>query len=271
MSSDVMDGTTASAVDHGVRELLVLWQHPDTREIVPIGRLSRDQQGYAYRYTRTAAAIDGFRPLPGLGTLEDGIRSETMPAIFRMRVMDVERPDYANYIAALGLNPTTATPWEQIVRSGGNRAGDTLQFMEVPVTSAGRARARFLTSGVRHVPDHPLHLATGMITISRSAHEAALASLEPGAIVDFVRQIGNPHDSNATLITLTAPSGIPLGWVPQSLTASIRELLEAGPIHARVLRINGPESPSHLRLVLDLDIPAPDGFRFDREGRWAPM
>jgi hypothetical protein len=268
MPSDVMDAATPSAVDPGVAELLVLWQHPETREIVPIGRLSHDQHGYTYRYTRTAATIQGFRPLPGLGTLEDGVRSATMPAIFRMRVMDAERPDFANYIASLGLNPTTATPWEQIVRSGGNRAGDTLQFMELPVASAGRARARFLTSGVRHVPDHPLHLSTGTVTVSRSEHEAALESLRPGAIVDFVRQMENPHDANATLVTLTGPAGTPLGWVPQSLTASIRELLEAAPIHARVLRVNGPESPSHLRLVLDLDVPAPDGFQFDREGRW---
>ena len=148
--------------------------------------------------------------------------------------MDAERPDYANYIASLGLNPTTATPWEQIVRSGGDRAGDTLQFMELPVVSAGRARARFLTSGVRHVPDGPLHLTTGIVTVSRSEHEAALESLSPGATVDFAPQIENPDDANATLVTLTAPSGTPLGWVPQSLTASIRELLEAAPIHARV-------------------------------------
>lgn len=265
MRSDVADAATPADVSDVVRELLVLWQHPDTREIMPIGRLTHDDAGYSYSYTRAAAEVDGFRLLPGLGQFGDRVHSSMMPAIFRLRVMDRDRPDYGNYIAALGLEPNSATPWEQIVHSGGERAGDTLQFMEVPKVENGRARARFLANGVRHIPGHRMTVAGNQVVVTQEEHEAALAELRPGAPVELVAEENNPHDTCATLVT---GSGTPVGWVPKVLSGSIRELLDLGPIKARVVRVNGPGSPAHLRLVLDLDTPAPPGFAFDREERW---
>lgn len=265
MRSDLADAAAPADVSGVVRELLVLWQHPDTREIMPIGRLSHDETGYSFSYTRAAAQVDGFRPLPGLELFGDRMHSATMPAVFRVRVMDRDRPDYATYIAELGLQPESATPWEQIVHSGGERAGDTLQFMEVPKVENGRARARFLANGIRHIPGHLMNVAGNNVVITREEHEAALASLRPGASVELVAEESNLHDTCATLVT---GAGTPVGWVPKLLSGSVRELMEVAPIEARVVRVNGPGSPAHLRLVLDLDTPAPPGFGFDREARW---
>lgn len=266
MPSEVMH-TESAGVEADVRQMLVLWQHPETREILPVGRVSHEGDHYSFEYTRAAAEVPGFRPLPGLGPIGRRTIVASMPAILRMRVMDAERPDYARYIATLGLTDQTATPWEQILRSGGERQGDTLQFMQVPVEDAGRARARFLASGVRHVPHNDLIINGVSRSVTESVHEQALASLAPGTPVELLPQDNNEYDVCATLAT---SSNVPLGWVPRVLSSSVRELLGHGPVVATVVRVNGPGSPAHLRLVLDLDVPAPEGFEFDRAGRWSP-
>lgn len=251
-----------------VRELLVLWQHPETREIVPIGRLAHDGETYSFAYTRAAANVQDLRPLPSLPDLRRRYRRSYLPAVFSQRVMDRDRSDYPDYLRSLGLDPAHATPWEQIVSSGGKRAGDTLQFMQVPTVWDGRARSRFLANGVRHIPDEPRVVGGRTITTSVGEQEAALSSLEPGMRVRVAAEEHNPRDLRATLITT---GGTPIGYVPRVLSAGVRELMASGPVTPTVARIGVPGTPSHLRLVLDLDVEAPPGFHFDQDGSWEPL
>jgi hypothetical protein len=266
-SATVLDRAASITDTPHVRDLLVLWQHPETREIVPIGRFTYDGDTYSFAYTRAVLTIRAFRPLPGLD-LGGHYVSHRLPAVFRQRVMETHRPDYAKYLRTLGLDPASATPWEQIVHSGGTRAGDTLQFMQVPTVIDGRAHARFLANGLRHIPDVD-HIVSGRtVRVSPDVHEAALTRLAPGDAVLVEPEDGNPIDACSALVTAAET---PLGWVPKALSASIRELMESGPITATVVRIEAPGTPPHLRLVLDVDVPAPRGFRFDRDGRWEPL
>lgn len=268
MRSNVVDADNRASAFAGVRELLVLWQHPETREIVPVGRLTNEHGLYSFSYTRAATAIDDFRPLPGLGPIGQTYVSANLPTIFRQRVMDSVRPDFTEYVASLGLQPDSATPWEQIVQSGGDRAGDTLQFMAIPRVVAGRARARFLANGVRYIPDGTSRVIAGRaVVVTPEEHEAVLQSLSSGDRLDLLPEEGNQQDPHATLVTST---GTPVGYAPRFLSPSIRRLQTAGPVSAEVVRVNGPASPAHLRLVLELNSPAPEGFSFDAEGRWEP-
>lgn len=266
MRSHLLDREAAPARSD-VRELLVVWQHPVSRTLVPIGRLSHDD-GFHFSYTRAASRVEDFRPLPGLGDLRVRYSSQALPAIFRQRVMESDRPDFAQYVASLGLAPETATPWEQIVRSGGSRAGDTLQFMEIPRVTAGRARARFLANGVRHIPNQTRLIGGQAVRVTAEEHEDALRALAPGTTVDLVAEDGNEHDRCATLVTR---AGVPIGYVPQLLSASVRRLLASRETQAQVVRVNGPAAPAHLRLVLDLDTPVDQEFQFDVEGDWDPL
>lgn len=247
-------------------ELLVLWQHPDTHAILPIGRFSRHDRGYSFAYTVGAAEISDFRPLPGLEDLHRRYESDRIPAVFDQRVMSSDRPDYADYLGRLGLD--VATPWEQIVRSGGQRSGDTLQFMQLPTVSDGRARACFLANGVSHIPEAVRHLADRDACVSREEQEAALQSLRQGDRLQLEAEFDNPQDPSAVLLTV---EGVPVGWVPRAISASVRELLEVESRHVLVQRVNGPDAPFHLRLALDLDAAAPSDFRFDRTGQWSPV
>ena len=243
-------------------DLLVLWQHPVSREIVPIGRFGRSDGQYTFVYTRAAAAVEGFRPLPGLSVGRRNV-SDRMPAVFDQRVMEPDRPDYADYLASIGLDPAAATPWEQIVQSGGARAGDTLQFMQLPRVVNGRAWARFFANGVSHVGGSDFTVDGRSLHVSAEDQESALRSLTVGDSVLIESDDDNPVDASACLITT---EGVPVGWVPRVLSSGVRRLLESGPLPAVVARIGEPGGPSHLRLVVDLDAVAPNDFDFDVEG-----
>lgn len=253
-----------------VRELLVLWQHPRTREFVPIGRFGYDGRTYSFSYTRAAAALSDFRPLPTFGDLHRRYEIDRMPTIFGQRVMSAGRPDFADYARSLGLEPGRTTPWRQIVRSGGVRAGDTLQFMEVPSIQGGRVCARFFVNGLRYVPERERDAAGRRIRVSAEEQEGALARLEPGDLLAVEAENDNESDRWATLMT---SEGIPLGWVPRLLAPSFRELLSSTDLTATVVRIGGQLAPSHSRLVaeVDVDVDAPSGFRFDRDNLWRPL
>jgi len=263
-SMAVMDRGTP-APERDVNDLLVLWQHPGTREIVPIGRFVREGEAFTFTYTRAAAAVSDFRPLPGMADLHQCYESHQIPAVFSQRVMSPERPDYADYMNTLGLTTALATPWEQIVESGGDRAGDTLQFMPIPTVTGGRAHARFLANGVSHIPEGELALPGRTVRVTRGQQEEALQCLRDGDDVLLEPEFDNPQDPDAILITA---GGVPIGWVPRVLSSSLRGLVQIAPCHVRVHRIGSPNAPFHLRLVLDLDVPVPAGFVFDREGRW---
>ncbi len=267
-SAAVLEQRTPSTPDREVDDLLVLWQHPASREIVPIGRFSREGERFTYTYTRAAAAVRGFRALPGLADLYQRYNSDQIPAVFNQRVMSPDRPDYGDYLENLGLTRAQATPWEQIVESGGDRAGDTLQFMRIPAVIDGRARARFLANGLSHIPESERQLSGRVAYASREEQERALCSLRVGDLVLLEPELGNVEDPDAILLTTR---DVPVGWVPRALSTSLRQVAEAVPCHAGVHRIGGPGAPFHLRLVLDLDMQVPKGFMFDREGRWEPL
>lgn len=266
-SATLIDRGSPEATAPDVGDLLVLWQHPQSREIVPIGRFSYDGATYSFVYTRAATTIEGFRPLPGLGDLSRPYTSSQLPAVFGQRVMEADRPDYVEYLSTLGLDQERATPWEQIVRSGGTRAGDTLQFMQVPAVREGRAQACFLANGIRHIPETERLINGRRVGVSQHEQNEALRGLTEGDRVLLEAEEGNPKDRAATLITT---GGIPVGWAPRAIAPSLRELIASQPVAPTVLRVGEPGTPPHLRLVLDLDVPAPEGFEFDREGNWRP-
>lgn len=250
------------------RTLLVLWRHPATREILPIGRLVRNaSSGYTFNYTKATEDIHDFRPLAGLPSLTTRYESIELHPVFAQRVMGSGREDFGDYVRNLGLTEEQATPWEQIVHSGGHRAGDTLQFMEEPRILGGRLTSRFLVNGVRHIPDDTLYTSSGSHSISHDELETALAGVEIGDQLQFVPEIGNDTDGDAML---AFAGDVPVGWAPRILSSSLRELSKDGSIYGEICHIGDPLGSPRLRLTVDLNVGVPPGFQLDRLGRWEP-
>lgn len=132
-------------------ELLVIWQQPSTRAMIPVGVLKFDGETYAFEYLLNVAHVAEFRPLLGFRDLTKRYESDELFPLFHERVMDPTRPDFVRVLDELSLDPASATPWEQLVRSGGSSEGDTLQVTPFPRESTEGWTCTALAAGVRYL------------------------------------------------------------------------------------------------------------------------
>ncbi|HEV7207271.1 MAG TPA: hypothetical protein VGN54_00880 [Mycobacteriales bacterium] len=155
--------------------------------------------------------------------------------------MDSRRPDYAAYVAALGL-PAYATELNVLSRAGGRRKGDTLEVVAEPdVTAAGAVDHSFLVRGIGHL----------------EGNQPALHSLTNGASMFITAQPDNAVNPNA--LRVCTSGGSPVGWVPDALLHITHEVIENA-YQLTAARANGPDWPNHMRLVVRLRGHVPPGF-----------
>lgn len=229
--------------------LLVAWQNPDTRLILPVGVLEYGgEAGYRFRYLRRAPEIDGFQPFLSFPDWQRTYASRHLFPLFSQRIMSPRRPDFGQFLHQLHLSED-ATPWEQLARSEGRRTGDTVQVFPIPVVlSDGSTSCRFLVHGIRHV-------AGGQ-----------LPHLDPGEGLQIQADPTNHVNPEAVLVCNL--DGERLGYVPDLLLDHLRAVQCAGPIALTVEHVNGPEAPAHLRLLVRLDGQAPVGYEPMSGPRW---
>lgn len=236
-----------------VTELLVLWQQPSTRALLPVGLLGFDGVTYRFEYLPAARTAEGFRPLLGFKDLDSVYESDELFALFRERIMDPSRDDFERVLEGLQLDPTVATPWEQLVHSGGGSEGDTLQVTPLPCEADKGWSCTALVSGLRYlqVKSITTELGDSRIYLEREFEEV-LGALRPGDPLVVRREIGNDYNPDA-LVLFTARNEL-IGYLPDWLARLIAPTLhgEDGWQIARVVRINGPDAGWHLRLVIQV-------------------
>ena len=106
--------------------LFVAWQSPaPTRAWFPIGRLDAENNDtFLFRYTRGALDAhkqSGFEPLLSFPKFENRYESNELFPIFKNRVLDPSRKDFAEYLGWLDLDPAHADPIEILGLTGGER------------------------------------------------------------------------------------------------------------------------------------------------------
>jgi hypothetical protein len=122
-----------------LHHVFLAWQCPESRKIMPVGRLlSLGDDDYEFSYIRAArkAQAVGFGPLVSFPDLEAVYRSHGLPALFSNRVMPTSRPDYPTFVRELALEPG-APVLEILGRSGGRRATDELEVFSIPTAKDG--------------------------------------------------------------------------------------------------------------------------------------
>lgn len=244
-SSDTGHGPGASPQG----ELVVAWQNPTSRLIVPVGLLQQPAAAsYRFRYLRRAPATTGFTPFLSFPDWAGDYRSDHLFPLFSQRVMSARRPDYAEFLRQLHL-AADATPWEQLARSEGRRTGDTVQVFPVPsVSESGDSVCRFLVHGIRH------------------ANGGRLPDLEVGDELRLHDDVDNPI--NPAAVHVVAAGGDVVGHVPDLLLEHLAALRSTGRVAATVEHVNGPEAPLHLRVLVRLEGVAPRGYRPMRGLAW---
>ncbi len=205
-----------------------------------VGFLTCMQDGYEFHYAQPA---DGFRPLLGFSdTTRRYFASEMFP-LFAERIMSARRPDRASYLEALDLGEDSE-PWEVLLRSGGRRAGDTIEVVPEPrVGTDGETSCTFLVHGVRHCGPEAGH---------------AIDSLHRGDLLELRWEPTNPVNARAVLVL--SGSGVAVGYVPDPLVDYVHTVMRTGDHRLSVVRANGPEVGSHLRLLARLEGYVPPGY-----------
>lgn len=243
-------------------ELLVIWQQPTSRAMIPVGVLTFDGETYTFVYLPNAADIAEFRPLIGFRDLSKTYESDELFPLFRERVLDPTRPDFFRVIDELSLDPASATPWEQLVRSGGASEGDTLQVIPFPRETSGGWMCTALVAGVRYLGKKSVETEHGVVqSYSGDELEIVLRGLEIGQQLKIVAEIGNTYNPEAQLLFTAA--GELVGYVPDWLAKLMAPSLAAG-IDGRAIieRVNGPSAGWHLRVLVNLHLDEPfDGIR----------
>lgn len=231
----VSDATRAPALRSSTHRLLVT--EKDASELYrPVGFLEADVAGesttYLFAYLSAAVHRGDFRPLLGFADPARAYRSEGLFPLFAERIMDPRRPEHPVFLAALDLSED-ASPLEVLSRSGGQRAGDGIMLLPVPVVAdTGATSCTFLVNGVRHV----------------EGAEDRIGRLQVGDALSLAPDLNNAVNARALLVT--EGRGERLGWVPDALLDYVHLVRER---RVTVVRVNGPEVGTRLRLLVRLD------------------
>lgn len=237
--------------------LYIAWRDPRSRLILPVGRLIRHDDGsYEFTYVKgsEAAKAHGFEPFLAFPDWGAVYRSESLPAFFQNRVMQSSRPDYEEYVTALGLDPALAEPFTVLASNDGRRATDQVEvFPELRVDAGGRVHGRFFARGVRYI----------------AGAEERIAELCEGDRLLCVREVQNPVNPRAIALRGEKPALV--GYCPDYLVDALTLLLDRDPdLLVKIERINRPPAPRHYRLVLSLTASAP-GYPGLRGGPYEPL
>lgn len=239
-----------------VRRMAVAWQHPDERSVRPVGLLQYDGQTHEFFYLRTVSEVKDFRPFLNFPDLAHVYRSTDLFPMFSQRVMSPRRPDYTHYLQQLDLT-RNATPWEQLARTEGKLASDTIQLMPEPeVDGEGRTQSQFLVAGIRHQikDEHRRNLI--------------LSKLRKGDKLQLVDEPDNPVNSRAILVSTRNQDA--LGWVPNMLVDYVHDVRDGGPFSIEVTHVNGSDTPNHMRLLVLIEGQLKPGYRPFAGPNWQP-
>lgn len=229
------------------RHLFVAWRRPDGL-IVPVGRLTRylaaEGRRYRFVYLKVAERHEDFTPLPGLPHLYDVYDAGALFPVFANRLMPRDRPDYGLFVEQLDLS-VEADPFEVLARSEGVRATDRVEVFPAPFRrEESELSTLFFARGIRHL----------------DGASEVVASVAEGDELTLEREPSNPVNDRAVL--LNARTDQRVGWAPDYLLDLLYDLRD---IHGQwpsitAEHVNGPSTPSHLRLLCRLTAPWPTGY-----------
>ncbi|MBN9645286.1 hypothetical protein ACFSSC_09870 [Corynebacterium mendelii] len=167
--------------------------------------------------------------------------------------------DYDEAIRELGLDPSTATAVDEIIRSTGRRLTSPFFLVEQPVEHRGRLRGHFLLSGVDRIPQEEIHLETTPVRVGRSLHERTLTSIKPHDRLFVLPEVRDEKQRQPLLVCANHNgTTVPVGRIPDYLVPPFHNLIEkTGDAKVFAHHVNSPGTVSHLRVLMLLDTPAP--------------
>jgi hypothetical protein len=221
--------------------LFVAWQAPaPTRAWFPIGRLDVESSNhFLFRYMRgalDAEKISGFRPLVSFPDFKGRYESSELFPLFKNRVLDPSRKDFAEYLGWLDLDPTNSDPIEILGLTGGERQTDSIEVFPKIIKQADQSFVcRFFMHGLRHVSEHARIKAN---------------ELKPGSALQIAVELNNP---TGLAIQLQTNDCYLIGWAPRYLVRDLIKVINVHPdVSATVVRVNEFGAPLARRILIEL-------------------
>lgn len=240
-----------------MKALFVAYQDTASRLWAPVGRLTREDGRYHFAYTRGAKDLPNFVPFGRMNDLGTEYVSEKLFPLFANRVLPKSRPEYADYLEWLGLSQASHDALEELARTGGLRATDTLELIPCPAPTEGRYEVFFFCRGLRHLSGE---------NRERAKH------LTAGERLLLVQDLQNSVDSSALLLRTAEPVTL-VGYAPRYYSADFTQLVKqvgASDVLVTVERVN-PQAPAQYRVLCKLSAPWPAGFAPCESGQYKPI
>ena len=230
-----------------MRTLFVAWQNPRDRSWVPVGRLSQRGGTYEFVYTRGAETASDFRPFGRMTDLHAVYHSEDLFPLFANRIIHKNRPEYPAYLEWLGLSAVDHDVLEELGRTGGIRATDSLELFPCPEPSAERNYVvHFFARGLRFLEPENLARARRLGNSER---------------LFLMQDLQNPVDRMALLLRTADPVTL-VGYAPRYYSAEFTKLIDLNaPENVRVTveRVN-QDAPLQYLVLCTLVSPWPSNF-----------
>jgi len=229
-----------------IKELILAWQNPLNREWLPVGRLQYKNNKYIFLYTYGASKTKNFMPFGRMTHLDNSYESDDLFPIFKNRLLPKSRPEYDNYSNWLDLEQTKISPFEELARTGGIRATDSLQLFPVPQKKNGAYEVFFFSHGIRHLPSH---------CMERVNH------LNQGNKLYLMKDIQNKADVFALALKTDDPPEI-VGYCPKFFVQDFGKLIDkngSDSVEVIVVKVN-INSPFRFKLLCKFHTPWPTDF-----------
>ncbi len=230
-----------------MKALFVAYQDVSSRLWAPVGRLTREDSRYHFAYTRGAKEFPSFVPFGRMTDLESEYVSDKLFPLFANRVLPKSRPEYADYLNWLGLSPSQYDALDELARTGGLRATDTLEIIPCPSRSEGnRYEVFFFCRGLRH--------------LSQESQERAM-KLNQGERLYLVQDLQNRFDTNAMFLRTDDPVTL-VGYSPRYYSGDFTDLIHkvgSNEVEVTVERVS-KNAPVQYRVLCKLSAPWPSDF-----------
>lgn len=232
-----------------MKKLFLAWREPEKREWIVVGKLWQKDNKYYFGYTKGVLKAKKSGNFNEFGVMQDidkiYISDELFP-IFKNRILNKSRPEYSDYIRWLGFEGEVS-PLEELSRTNGLRATDSLQIFEKPKPINGKFIIYFFSHGIRHLPP---------------TYQKRIEHLKEGERLYIAKDIQNKYDKYALFLRTDDPVEI-VGYVPRFYTKDINKLLDINGkenVEVKIAKIN-LDAPKQFQLLCKLETNWPRDFK----------
>lgn len=241
-----------------MKALFLAVQEPSTRQWAPVARVVRDSGVYKLSYTLGALDLPEFRGFGRMHDLKREYVSEELFPLLQNRVLPKSRPEHKHYLEWLGLSLNEHDALDELARTGGLRATDSIELIPCPEPNEENYyQAHFFARGNRYLP---------------AEAQARLNGLQPGDRLFIMKDVQNAHDHNALALRTNDPISI-VGYAPRYYAEDFARLADLGNVSDVIVTVDrvNPSAPIPYRLLCKIEAPWPSFFSACASEKFQPM